>query len=255
MKKNIIAVFGVLLLVSQIFGAPSKVFMLREDGPLRVEEGSKGVKWATTVSAGTELELVSPEPIVKDLITTEKTYPNVAFYKVSYKDEIYYVQASEAALADTIGVICSDALLFLKASIATFRNAILEAGSIVAVEDKISKNGIDYAKVSFWDTEDRIVRSRFVEQAKVSESEKDVKAVMMITAAMGIKNEDLKNETLENAKKIQTSDMISDYITHTIESLSGENKEVEVKKEETKTSDNKKGQKTSATKSNLGDEK
>ena len=206
MKKNIIAVFGVLLLASQIFGAPSKVFMLREDGPLRVEDGKKGVKWAKTVATGTELELVSPEPVVKDLVTTDKTYPNISFYKVKYKGELYYVQTSEAVAADIIGVICSDALLFLKDSLATFRNAILETGTIVAVEEKTSKNGIDYSKVSFFDTEDKIVRSRYVERSKVSESEKDVKAVMMITAALANKNEDLRNETLNNAKKINTSE-------------------------------------------------
>lgn len=212
MKKGILSILAAAIFCSGIFASPSKVIMLRENGPLRVEEGSNGVKWSKTVNAGTELDLVSDKIIKKNLVTTDKTYPDVDFYTVKYKDEKYYVQVSEVAVADSPAVICEDAVLFTRPNLATFRNALLEAGTIVAVGKKVNSCGIDFAEVSFFDSNDGIKRTRYVEYGKLSESDKDVKAILMVQTALQIKDKDLMNETLNNARRINTSEQVSYYI-------------------------------------------
>ena len=221
MKKTFIFILSTFILCSQIFAEPLKVIMLRDNGPLRVEEGNSGVKWAQTISAGTELELVSEKTVTKNLITTDKTYPDVDFYIVKYKDNKYYVQVSEVGLAPNAAVMCQESVLFTKPSLAYFRNAILEPGTIVAVGKRVKVDDLNFAEVSFFDTNDGIKRTRYVMANAVSENEKDVKAILMVQAALAIKDETLRNETLNNAQRIKTTDYVTEYIESLIDEKLG----------------------------------
>ena len=50
MKKILIILISVLF-TADIFGASAKLLMLRDNGPLRIENDSNGVEWAETVRA------------------------------------------------------------------------------------------------------------------------------------------------------------------------------------------------------------
>lgn len=214
MKKTLIIISTVLLIAANIFAAPSKLLMLRDNGPLRKANDSNGVEWAETVAAGTELELESKELVTKDLITSSKTYSDVKFYKVNYNKNTYYVQESDAEPCDSASVLQSDALLFTRPTLSAFRNAVLETGTLVVADnsDTVTEFNSKFVKIYFYDTNDGLKRSRYVNSEKISSSEKDVKAIIILEKARNTENEDLKKELLDNAASMKTSSLISEYI-------------------------------------------
>lgn len=213
MKKTLIIVTS-LLLAANAFAASSKILMLRDNGPLRKANDSNGVEWAETVPAGTELELESKEIVVKDLVTKKETYKDQKFFKVKYNKKTYYVQESDAEPCDSASVIQEDALLFSRPTLSSFRNAMLETGTLVVVDnnDTVTEFNNKFVKVSFYDTVDLIKRSRYVNAETISNSDKDVKAVIILEKAKNTENADLKKELLANAANMKTTALISEYI-------------------------------------------
>lgn len=236
MKKVTILFSLIVLFITNAFAAPSKIFMLRDNGPLRKDNGSNQVEWAETVKAGTELELASEEIVVKDLVTSSKTYKDVNFYEVKYNDKTYYVQESDAEKADKLSVLLVDSLLFTRPTLSSFRNARLETGTFVVTGETYNQFNTDFIAITFYDTNDGIKRTRYVSKLNVSTNDKDVKAIMLLENAKATKDEDLKKEFLNNAKSMKTSMFIEAYISKeynkilnvssfsddTIETVSGE---------------------------------
>lgn len=236
MKKVIILFSAIVLFTANVFSAPSKIFMLRDNGPLRKDNGSNQVEWAETVRAGTELELASEEIVIKDLIASNKTYKDIRFFEVKYNDKTYYVQESDAEKGDKLSVLQEDSVLFTRPTLSAFRNAMLETGTFVIAGDTYTQFNNNFVKITFYDTNDGIKRTRYVNKANISTNEKDVKAIIMLENAKSTKDEDLKKEFLNNAKSMKTSLLIEAYISKeynkilnvslfsddTIETISGE---------------------------------
>ncbi len=219
MKKISIAFCLVTLFTASLFSAPSKLFMLRDNGPLRKANDSNGVEWSDSVRAGTELELSSSELVVKDLVTSSKTYKDVNFYEVTYNGETYYVQESDAEISDKLSVIQKDTILYTHPSLSYFRNAILETGSLVIAGETSTQINQTFVQIIFYDTIDGIKRTRYVKQSDVSNSDKDVKAVILLENGRSAKDEELQKEFLNNAKSIKTSILIEGYITREINKI------------------------------------
>ena len=213
MKKVIILLSLIVLFSANVFSAPSKIFMLRDNGPLRKANDSNGVEWAETVRAGTELELASEEIVIKDLVTSSKTYQDVKFFEVKYNDKTYYVQESDAEKAEKLSVIIVDSILFTHPTISSFRNAMLETGTFVIPRAVYHQFNTEFEEIIFYDTNDGIKRTRYVNKQNVSTNEKDVKAIMLLENARTAKDEDLKKEFLNNAKSMKTSLLIEAYIS------------------------------------------
>lgn len=214
MKKTLIIVTSLLLIAANSFAASSKLLMLRDNGPLRKANDSNGVEWAETVGVGTELELESQEIVIKDLVTSNKTYENVKFYKVKYNKNTYYVQESDAEPCESASVLQKDALLFTRPTLSAFRNALLETGTIVVMDknDTVNEFNNKFVKITFYDTNDGIKRNRYVNADAISTSDKDVKAVIILEKARKTENEDLQKEFLSNAGSMKTTSLISEYI-------------------------------------------
>lgn len=214
MKKITIFLSLVTLIATTLFSNPQKLFMLRDNGPLRKSNDSNGVEWYKSVRAGTELELLSSELVVKNLVTSSKTYENLSFYEVKYNDEVLYVQETDAEPSEKLSVIQSDTLLFTYPSLASFRNAILETGSFIIKGDVYSQlgSGISFRKIIFYDTINNIKRIRYVNQTDISDSEKDIKAVLLLENAKAENDDALKEEFLKNAISIKTTPLIRNYV-------------------------------------------
>jgi hypothetical protein len=212
MKKITVALCLITLLTTSLFSAPAKLIMLRDNGPLRKANDSNGVEWAETVRAGTELELTNKDLVIKDLVTSSKTYKDVNFFEVKYNGETYYVQETDAEIADKLSVIQKDTVLYTHPSLSYFRNAMLETGSLVIAGDTYTQINQTFVKIIFYDTIDGIKRTRYVKQTDVSSSDKDVKAIILLENGRTAKSEELKKEFLNNAKSIKTSALIGDYI-------------------------------------------
>ncbi|MBO4532465.1 MAG: SH3 domain-containing protein [Treponema sp.] len=219
MKKLSVLFTLIILTVSGLFAAPSKIIMLRDNGPLRKANDSNGVEWSETVRAGTELELASSQTVIKDLVTSSKTYTDVEFYEVKYNKNTYYVQLTDAEPADGASVIQEDAVLFTRPTLKAFRNAMLETGTFVVAGDTTKEMNITYRKIIFYDTNEGVKRTRYVNSENISSSDKDVKAVILLETARATQNEELQKELLNNAKSIKTSILIEGYITREINKI------------------------------------
>ena len=211
MKRILILLIAVLFSLNA-FAASSKVLMLRDNGPLRKANDSNGVEWAAAVRAGTELELESSEIVIKDLVTSSKTYSDVKFYKVKYNSKTYFVQESDVEICDSASVLQKNTLLFSKPTLYSFRNAILETGTFVVKGETVKQFNNDFTKITFYDTKDSVKRSRYVFSNAVSSFDKDVKAVLLLEKGKATDNEDLRKEFLDNAKAMETSELIGSYI-------------------------------------------
>ncbi|MBP5519502.1 MAG: SH3 domain-containing protein [Treponema sp.] len=212
MKKTLILFTAILLFTVNTFAASSKLIMLRDNGPLRRANETNGVEWATSVKAGTELDLESTQIFVKDLVTASKTYKDVKFYKVKYNKNTYYVQESDAEPSNSVSVIQKDALLFSKPTLSSFRNAVLETGTLCVAQESVAEFNTTFVKIAFYDTNDGLKRIRYVNSENISNSDKDVKAVILLENARANESEDLKKEFLNNASSMKTSPLISEYI-------------------------------------------
>ena len=203
MNKFFVAL-GLSLVLGSLVTAQS-VVALRDNTPLRSDNGKGGVVWALEVLAGQKLELLDPVPVKMNLVTTSETTPDVEFYRVRHQGKDYFVRASEAAPAAQAAVIVEDAVLFTRPRISDFRNALLEAGSIVVMGNQVSHTGVDFVEVFFFDTAAWQIRSRYVVSLMVSSARGDVEAVQLLHKAAAMKDTEVQQELLHSAMNLNTT--------------------------------------------------
>lgn len=203
MNKFFVAL-GLSLVLGSLVTAQS-VVALRDNTPLRSDNGKGGVVWALEVLAGQKLELLDPVPVKMNLVTTSETTPDVEFYRVRHQGKDYFVRASEAAPAAQAAVIVEDAVLFTRPRISDFRNALLEAGSIVVTGNQVSHTGVDFVEVFFFDTAAWQIRSRYVVSPMVSSARGDVEAVQLLQKAAVMKDTEVQQELLHSAMNLNTT--------------------------------------------------
>lgn len=215
--KKILTYIALALLAGNVF-AKTTGFMMRNNGPLRVDNGKGGVEWSITVPEGTKLTIESEEPVVFTLITEKERIPDIKFYKVTYDKKTYYARDCEVALGSTLGVVLSDTAIFTKPAISSFLNAQLEQGSVVVVGAAIGYAESQFTEIQYWSSRANSVRKRWVFTDKISMSSNDLEAVRTIDVALSIKNKDpakelaMKEELFKNARKLKTKDEIAEYI-------------------------------------------
>lgn len=197
-------VLGLSLVLGSLVTAQS-VVALRDNTPLRSDNGKGGVVWALEVLAGQKLELLDPVPVKMNLVTTSETTPDVEFYRVRHQGKDYFVRASEVAPAAQAAVIVEDAVLFTRPRISDFRNALLEAGSIVVTGNQVSHTGVDFVEVFFFDTAAWQIRSRYVVSPMVSSARGDVEAVQLLQKAAAMKDTEVQQELLHSAMNLNTT--------------------------------------------------
>lgn len=216
--------FFVALGLSLILGAfamAQTVVALRDNTPLRSDNGKGGVEWALEILAGQKLELLDTTPVQMDLVTSSETTPNVDFYKVRHQGKNYFIRTSEATQASQAAVITQDAVLFTRPRLSDFRNALLEAGSIVVAGNQVTHAGIDFTEVFFFDTAAWQIRSRYVVTDMVSKANSDVEAVQLLQKASTMKDKGVQQELLHSAMNLNTSSGIKQLVQDFAQELEG----------------------------------
>lgn len=219
MNKFFVAL-GLSLVLGFLVTAQS-VVALRDNTPLRSDNGKGGVVWALEVLAGQKLELLDPVPVKMNLVTTSETTPDVEFYRVRHQGKDYFVRASEATPASQAAVITEDAVLFTRPRLSDFRNALLEAGSIVVAGNQVSHAGVSFTEVFFFDTAAWKIRSRYVVADMVSEANADVEAVQLLQKATTMKDKGVQQELLHNAMNLNTSAGVKQLVQDFVQKLEG----------------------------------
>ena len=225
--KKLFAYVLLLALVSSAF-ASTHGYMLRPNGPLREDKGNGGVEWSTTVPEGTSLEIESAEPVLLTLITEKERIENIEFYKVKYEKKTYWARACEVALgAVSLTVMLDDTTLFKKPAISSFVSAQIDKASVVAAGSKKEYAGIKFTEIQYWSSSANEIRKRYVFSDKVSGNSKDLEAVRIVDTALAVKNSAktkelaMKEELFKNAKKLNTSVEIEDYVQAAYDKIFG----------------------------------
>lgn len=223
MKKKMnkfFAALGLSLILGSLVMAQT-VVALRDNTPLRSDNGKGGVEWALEILAGQKLELLDTTPVQMDLVTSSETTPNVDFYKVRYQGKNYFIRTSEATPASQAAVITQDAVLFTRPRLSDFRNALLEVGSIVVAGNQVTHAGIDFTEVFFFDTAAWHIRSRYVVTDMVSKSNSDVEAVQLLQKASAMKDKGVQQELVHSAMNLNTSSEIEKLVQDFAQELEG----------------------------------
>jgi len=214
MKKFFSVLFALVLAAS--VSAESAV-MLRENGPLRVDDAEKGgAVWSITVPAGTMLVLKESAPVTKTMITTKENIPDCKFYKVKYNGKEYLASENEVVTGKKTGVILRDTTLFTKPQFSAFVNARLEKETMVAVGETVKTNGVSFTEVTYYsdrlktrwiltDTFDVLNGADSDIVKTVSTSEDDVTAMLLLSKARADDDKENIRVNLVNALDLKTS--------------------------------------------------
>lgn len=188
--------------------------MLRADGSIKVRS-ERGMEWADNLPFGTQLEVVDETPVEATYYWTGgHSAKPVPFYRVSWrgKDD-YYVNASEFAFGGTPAVVTEDATLFTKPRVSQFRNAYLDPGTLALATGRTTSSGAaNFSEITFFDTLDRLLRTRWVQTSKLSTEANDVKAAQLVELARMQKTEELKKKQVSNALDVGSSGRLKDYV-------------------------------------------
>ena len=217
--KKIIGILAVLFALTCSAFAGTKGVMLRENGPLWALTSDGTMRWESKsgcveLPAGTVVDVVSEDIVVATMVTYDgTTYPNIQFYKVKYKNKELYARTSQFAIGSNVTVIASDTVLFTKPQLQSFRNALIEAGSIVVIGNSVTAQNINFTEITFFDTLAYENKTRYVVNSAISQYGDDLKAIQLYNKAIANKDDPIRNEFLSSAMSLNTSSEISDMIS------------------------------------------
>ena len=210
MKKTSLSILICLTLCFSIFA--ESVIILKDNASLRIENETGGTVWASEVLSGIKMELLSDGPVLKDLVTSKETTPNISFYHVKYQDKEYYVRENEATISSNVAVTKNNAVLFTNPCLSDFRNSYLETGTIISTGKKVSNNGLSFVEVEFYDTSAWAKRTRYILEEDISNNSDDVEAIQILQKAKSLKNPDIQKELLNSVFQLNCSNNIYDMI-------------------------------------------
>lgn len=186
--------------------------MLRSGGSLK-KQTNLGMEWAAEIPVGTELEILSEEPVKADWVWKGGSSKDRTFYKVRYQGKEYFVLTNECALGGQCAVIINDTVLYDKDRFSTFRNELLEQGSLVVLTGRMSDRLNTYLReVMFYDSNASVIRTRWMWGANESMMNDDVKAAQLVALAKAAKDDDMKREYLSLASGLDSNESIREYI-------------------------------------------
>ncbi|MDE6719373.1 MAG: hypothetical protein K2J68_05900, partial [Treponemataceae bacterium] len=186
--------------------------MLRSGGSLK-KQTNLGMEWAAEIPVGTELEILSEEPVKADWVWKGGSSKDRTFYKVRYQGKDYFVLTNECALGGQCAVITGDTVLYDKGRFSTFRNEFLELGSLVVLTGRMSDILNTYLReIMFYDSNASVIRTRWIWGANSNTLESGVKAAQLVALAKTAKDDDMKREYLSLAYGLNPYEPIREYI-------------------------------------------
>lgn len=219
MKKYILSLLLSISLCLSTFC--QSVIVLKDNASIRKENETGGLIYAMEVLPGIKMELLSAEPVLKDLVTSKQITEDISFYHVNYQGKEYYIRENEAAIGSSVAVITNEAVLFTNPKLNEFRNAYLEPGTIVSFTDSVMRNGINFVEIEFYDTNAWTKRTRYVLESDITSNSNDIEAMQLIKKVSTLKDKNLQKELLNTASSLDISTSITEILTNVEESIFG----------------------------------
>ena len=222
MKKVLISIFLCVLSIS-VFA--QSVIVLKDNATLRTDNGKGGTVYAMEILSGIKMELLSPAPVKKDLVTSKETTPDISFYHVKYQGKEYYIRENEATIGSTVGVIIENSVLFTYPTLDSFRNAYLEPGTIISCGEIVSLNGflndIWFMEIEFYDTTAWTKRTRYILKEGYSTNSADIDAIQLVQKVLTLSDKNLQKQLLNDAMSLNVCTEVLNIIKETEQEIFG----------------------------------
>ena len=222
MKKVLISIFLCVLSIS-VFA--QSVIVLKDNASLRTDNGKGGTVYAMEVPSGIKMELLSPAPVKKDLVTSKEITPDISFYHVKYQGKEYYIRENEATIGSTVGVIIENSVLFTYQTLDAFRNAYLEPGTIISCGETVSLIGISndiwFMEIEFYDTTAWTKRTRYILKEGYSTNSADIDAIQLVQKVLTLSDKNLQKQLLNDAMSLNVCTEVRNILEETEQELFG----------------------------------
>lgn len=222
MKKVLISIFLCVLSIS-VFA--QSVIVLKDNASLRTDNGKGGTVYAMEVPSGIKMELLSPAPVKKDLVTSKETTPDISFYHVKYQGKEYYIRENEATIGSTVGVIIENSVLFTYQTLDSFRNAYLEPGTIISCGETVSLHGVStdiwFMEIEFYDTTAWTKRTRYILKEGYSTNSADIDAIQLVQKVLTLSDKNLQKQLLNDAMSLNVCTEVRNILEETEQELFG----------------------------------
>lgn len=222
MKKVLISIFLCVLSIS-VFA--QSVIVLKDNASLRTDNGKGGTVYTMEVPSGIKMELLSPAPVKKDLVTSKEITPDISFYHVKYQGKEYYIRENEATIGSTVGVIIENSVLFTYQTLDAFRNAYLEPGTIISCGETVSLIGISndiwFMEIEFYDTTAWTKRTRYILKEGYSTNSADIDAIQLLQKVLTLSDKNLQKQLLNDAMSLNVCTEVLNIINETEQEIFG----------------------------------
>lgn len=218
MKKVLISIFLCVLSIS-VFA--QSVIVLKDNATLRTDNGKGGTLYAMEVPSGIKMELLSPAPVKKDLVTSKEITPDISFYHVKYQGKEYYIRESEATVGSSVGVIIENSVLFTYPTLDSFRNAYLEPGTIISCGKTVESKGLSFMEIEFYDTTAWTKRTRYILKEGYSTNSADIDAIQLVQKVLTLSDKNLQKQLLNDAMSLNVCTEVLNIIKETEQEIFG----------------------------------
>ena len=218
MKKVLISIFLCVLSIS-VFA--QSVIVLKDNASLRTDNGKGGTVYAMEILSGIKMELLSPAPVKKDLVTSKEITPDISFYHVKYQGKEYYIRESEATVGSSVGVIIENSVLFTYPTLDSFRNAYLEPGTIISCGETVESKGLSFMEIEFYDTTAWTKRTRYILKEGYSTNSADIDAIQLVQKVLTLSDKNLQKQLLNDAMSLNVCTEVLNIIKETEQEIFG----------------------------------
>lgn len=218
MKKVLISIFLCVLSIS-VFA--QSVIVLKDNASLRTDNGKGGTVYAMEILSGIKMELLSPAPVKKDLVTSKEITPDISFYHVKYQGKEYYIRESEATVGSSVGVIIENSVLFTYPTLDSFRNAYLEPGTIISCGKTVESKGLSFMEIEFYDTTAWTKRTRYILKEGYSTNSADIDAIQLVQKVLTLSDKNLQKQLLNDAMSLNVCTEVWNIINETEQEIFG----------------------------------
>ncbi|MBQ4553688.1 MAG: SH3 domain-containing protein [Spirochaetaceae bacterium] len=218
MKKVLISIFLCVLSIS-VFA--QSVIVLKDNASLRTDNGKGGTVYAMEILSGIKMELLSPAPVKKDLVTSKEITPDISFYHVKYQGKEYYIRESEATVGSSVGVIIENSVLFTYPTLDSFRNAYLEPGTIISCGKTVESKGLSFMEIEFYDTTAWTKRTRYILKEGYSSNSADIDAIQLVQKVLTLSDKNLQKQLLNDAMSLNVCTEVLNIIKETEQEIFG----------------------------------
>lgn len=238
--KKIASIFliSIIALAAAFAQETATAVALQKDTALWNEKEPGTMEWAKKdLEPGTVLEVYlgsetdsqgrKRPDVISSEWSTGKKGQKLNFVRANYQGKDYYVIANRVALYQSPAVVTRDAATYLTKNLADVRKTSLKNGTIIAVGEEVSVQGLKLLELSFYDEAQYRIRIGYIKKEKISTKKDDITAMKLLKQAADITDAKRRTAMLDSIGQLSISPSVQDLLDKALEEPEEEEPEVE----------------------------